>query len=606
MGAPSSTAWDRIVNGSSDGRKGRLGIYTSVSNTANKTTVNVQVWFWTIYSCTDNNNIFYYDAGTSVSSATTSQGSKLIDHNVNSGGGWSTSNQTELINKTYTYDRGKSAVTYKVYAKLANIDMLNGAVSVNASYTVPALDSYTVSYNGNGADSGVPGSQTKYYGINLTLSSTKPVRNGYSFKGWALSKADADDNKWYYQPGGTCGKNENLTLYAVWEPNKYTVSYNANGGSDAPGNQTKTHGVNLPLSSDKPTRPNYKFLGWSKSASSTTVAYNAGAIYTPNADITLYAVWELAYTKPRITEYQVTRCDGSGNDSDEGTFAHVRFTYTCDQALSSIVVECISATAEPYSKPISVTGNSSGVDVIIGGSLSSESTYTVRVIVTDANGYNSVSTTLNGMIFPMDFLAGGKGVSFGKPAELEGYVDFGFNAHFTNQLRICGRDLEGNIKEAFQPVNENGNTVIGWSNYNMKRGNTNLYGYDVNFGVSNIANPDTYRPYRRQGDSLTITLRTSGFVTDAGTEVHFFIPFAVPIIGNPTVTITSGNGFILRQGSKYTHGSTATTYAFPTSYEVQTRHMFNGINVKAIFADTTDVTNNDAIGIHWNGTITFT
>lgn len=78
----------------------------------------------------------------------------------------------------------------------------------------------------------------------------------------------------------------------------YAVSYNANGGSGAPSGQTKWHGETLTLSSTKPTRANYTFKGWATSASSSTVAYAAGASYTGNAALNLYAVWERAYTAP--------------------------------------------------------------------------------------------------------------------------------------------------------------------------------------------------------------------------------------------------------------------------------------------------------------------
>lgn len=91
---------------------------------------------------------------------------------------------------------------------------------------------YTIAYNANGG-SGAPSSQTKTHGTNLTLSSTKPTKTGYTFKGWALTKADADDGTWYYQPGGTCGKNEDLTLYAVWEENCLTINYYSNYATSA-------------------------------------------------------------------------------------------------------------------------------------------------------------------------------------------------------------------------------------------------------------------------------------------------------------------------------------------------------------------------------------
>ena len=75
-----------------------------------------------------------------------------------------------------------------------------------------------------------------------------------------------------------------------WAPQTYTVSYNANGGTGAPGNQTKTHGQSLTLSSVKPTKDGYTFQGWSTS-STGSVQYYPGSTYTGNANLTLYAVW---------------------------------------------------------------------------------------------------------------------------------------------------------------------------------------------------------------------------------------------------------------------------------------------------------------------------
>lgn len=98
--------------------------------------------------------------------------------------------------------------------------------------SISAWTSYTVSYNANGG-SGAPASQTKWKDETLNLSSTIPTKTGYTFKGWALSKADADEGTWYYQAGGTCGKNEDLTLYAVWAENVLTVNYYRNNATYA-------------------------------------------------------------------------------------------------------------------------------------------------------------------------------------------------------------------------------------------------------------------------------------------------------------------------------------------------------------------------------------
>jgi uncharacterized repeat protein (TIGR02543 family) len=457
MSAPTGTVWGSIVNGSSDGRKGRIGIYTKVSSTNTETTVNVQVWFWTIYSCSDGSNNFYYNAGTSVSAATTKIGSVSINHTVASGEGWSTSNQTKLIDKTYTYTRDTSAKTYKVYAKLNGIDMIpSGTMYANTSYTVPALTKYTVSYNANGG-SGAPSSQTKYYGKTLTLSSTKPTRTGYSFQGWALSKDDADAGTWYYAAGGTCGKNENLTLYAVWKANTYTVSYNANGGSGAPASQTKTYGVTLKLSSTVPTRTNYNFLGWGTAATATTAYYAPGANYTANSAVTLYAIWELAYVKPRIKNISVYRCNSDGTANDSGTYARVIFDWASDRAIANITIEHSAKGVTATNTSVSASGTSGSVDKIIGaGVLSIEKTYTIRVTVKDSVDYSAFVRMLTGYAFARDFYAKGEGVAWGKPAELKNVFDIGFQTRFFGGILHMVLEPETKLNDVKTP-----NTYIG-------------------------------------------------------------------------------------------------------------------------------------------------
>lgn len=185
----------------------------------------------------------------------------------------------------------------------------------------------------------------------------------------------------------------------------------------------------------------------------------------------------------------------------------------------------------------------------------------------------------------------------------DGVYTKGSNVYLNNNEKIYGLKVDGTPVNAFDPRNTNGNTLLGYGNYDLKDGNTNVYGHDLNFGVSNIATPGTYRPYRRQGDTLDLTIMTSGYVTNTGKDVYFFIPFAVPMVGAPTITVASGEGMTLRQGGNYTHGSSATTAVKPSSYTV-TRYMFHGIVVKAVFSTTTNAVNNDATGIRWDGTIT--
>ena len=93
--------------------------------------------------------------------------------------------------------------------------------------------------------------------------------------------------------------NEEITIdTGITFNNTYTITYNMNGGTGTIANTTYTYAASgtVNLSSTKPTKTGYTFLGWSTSSSATTATYAAGAAYNRNVmeDITLYAVWALA------------------------------------------------------------------------------------------------------------------------------------------------------------------------------------------------------------------------------------------------------------------------------------------------------------------------
>lgn len=154
-------------------------------------------------------------------------------------------------------------------------------------------------------------------------------------------------------------------------------------------------------------------------------------------------------------------------------------------------------------------------------------------------------------------------------------------------------------------MSENGNTLIGHSGYSNQNGNSHIYGNDIMHYIASAGNIG-YRPYYRAGDIIDFTgnasVRTAGYVTNAGRNVVFTIPVPKPVIGSPNITVASGQGFVLRQGGNYTHGSGASLFVKPTSYSVVLNS--SGFVVTAVFDVTTDVINNDATGIYWDGIIT--
>lgn len=117
-------------------------------------------------------------------------------------------------------------------------------------------------------------------------------------------------------------KTVNVTISA----NNYTINYNANGGTNAPTNQTKTYGQDLTLSTATPTGKTYtvtfngnggtvstssksytqSFTGWNTKADGTGTNYTSGGIYSSNASATLYAIWRdptLSVANPTRSNY---------------------------------------------------------------------------------------------------------------------------------------------------------------------------------------------------------------------------------------------------------------------------------------------------------------
>jgi len=147
---------------------------------------------------------------------------------------------------------------------------------------------HTVHYNANGG-TGAPGDQQKTYGTAMWLSTQKPTRYGYNFGGWSCGFGGT------YQPGAAYTHDQDggtVTMTAIWNAWRHTIHYDANGGTGAPGNQTKVYGAALTLSSTKPTRIGYTFKGWSCSFGGT---YQPGSSYTHDQNggtVTMTAKWK--------------------------------------------------------------------------------------------------------------------------------------------------------------------------------------------------------------------------------------------------------------------------------------------------------------------------
>ena len=212
----------------------------------------------------------------------------------------------------------KTAKAYKPEYSAGAIFTLVADITLYAVWTnvpIPEGD-FVLIYNANGG-TGEPKTQTGSGEIDI--DSTAPTKeDGSEFLGWATTDRAVEGQ---YQPGDKFELKEDSTLYAIWGDNGqhsviYTITFDANGGSNAPYKQT---GVgDIVLTEAIPTRDGgYEFLGWAKSKTATAATWKAGDTYEGlKKDVTLYAVWK-APAKPvePPTTYTLTYSANGGKNA---------------------------------------------------------------------------------------------------------------------------------------------------------------------------------------------------------------------------------------------------------------------------------------------------
>ena len=146
---------------------------------------------------------------------------------------------------------------------------------------------YNVTFDSNGG-SAVAAAKVEYG--KPVAEPAAPSRTGYTFAGWYTAKGGG--SKYDFTKPVTA----DMTLYARWTVNKYTVAFDANGGS-AVKSATVEHGKTVVKPAD-PTRANYTFTGWF-TAKTGGAKFDFAKPITGN--VTVFAQWQ-----PRIVFSDVT------------------------------------------------------------------------------------------------------------------------------------------------------------------------------------------------------------------------------------------------------------------------------------------------------------
>ena len=181
--------------------------------------------------------------------------------------------------------------------------------------------------------------------------------------------------------GGPWSSNHDTTITNPFR----TITFNANGGADAPAAWYTTDGA-VTLPSNSPTRTGYSFLGWSSDPDAITASYSAGGTANLSGNVTLYAVWKansygLTITKPATAAITILR---NGTAYSGNTVNH-------DDVLT------ITATPSPGYRITSLQVN--GTDFVSG------STHTVSgavAIVADTVAQSSTIATFDSSVNTLD------------------------------------------------------------------------------------------------------------------------------------------------------------------------------------------------------------
>ncbi len=497
-------------------------------------------------------------------------------------------------NMTVNITRASSSFTHTVQWKFGNHTQSNTGVATSSAYTIPAswLDAIPNSASGTGTVTVITysgGAEIGKSSKNFTVQASSAVLP--AFTGITFTRID-----------GTVP-----TDWGIYVKTKSKVKVAISGAAGVYGSTIKSYSISGGGYSGTASSLTTGFLNTAGTVTFTAkITDSRGRTATKTASITV-----VDYSASTITSVSAYRCNASGSAQDDGTYVALTAKFSGASVSGKNTISGKYRYMANGGAWSGLTALTSGTKKVVSG-ISAESTYTFEVQVSDAFTTISKQVTVNSAEFIMDFKAGGDGIAFGKSAEESDTLDVAWIAKFRKNIHIEGTasiyGADPSTKEeklVFEPQSSLGNTVIGRDNYRKKSGDTYIYGNDIRIAAATAE--QEYRPYYRKGDSIVITLHTSGYVTSGGNSMYFSVPIAREIIGNPTLTASSTTGFLVRQNNKYLYGSgydeaTGNVYAKPSSY---TASYANGVlYIKAEFSNTTNVENNSTVGIYWYGRVT--
>ena len=184
--------------------------------------------------------------------------------------------------------------------------------------TAGSVTTYSVTYDGNGNDTGTPPTAAAYaYGATVGIKSTSMTKAGHVLVGW--NREPLGTGTAYGKYGSSNSKftmpEENITLYAQWSEYRSVFYHDSSAtsgrvGSDSSANEVGSWQLPVAPTADFAQR-GMEFVGWNDRSDFTGNFYSKTAGYVvPSGNLHLYAVWQQPLSFTELVNYH-----GNGHDS---------------------------------------------------------------------------------------------------------------------------------------------------------------------------------------------------------------------------------------------------------------------------------------------------
>ena len=490
------------------------------------------------YVLTVNPNGGTWNNSTSASTVTQNYGTTYTVANPTRTGytftGWTLSGKGSISGTTYTY--------------------ADGAGTLTANWKA---NTYTVTYDANGG-TGTMANDSATYDSNFITTKNAFARTGYTFNGWN-EKADGTGTVWGLTTSGVyeSGKSwkwtytKNITLYAQWTLNTYTITYNLNGGTVSKANPTSYNVTTATFTLNNPSKTGYTFTGWTGSngtTAQTSVSIAKGS--TGNKSYT--ANWK-ANTN---TAYKVVHQQMGLDGSTYTTVATENLTGTTGASITPAVKSYTGFTS-PSTQTTTIAANGStvvtykytrnkyaytlgsGTAVSTSGSTASGSYYygsTITLKATVSAGYtwskwtsSNTGLVANQTTANTTFTMPAGAITMTPSATLNTYtITYNLNGGTVS----TANPTSYNVTTATFTLNnpsKTGHTFTGWTGSNgttaqtsvsIAKGSTGNKSYTANYSINQYyydVNPDS----GIKSFDITVDSKTSSGLTDYYQKLNY-------------------------------------------------------------------------------------